>query len=129
MIAESKERVVVVNPFIEKCPLSDMLIESNNSKEVNLLTRMPDNLRKRRYHNSLVKSGVKVHYNEHVHSKIIGVDERLAIISSMNFTPTSTKGTTLEAGLVTWEKNNVEKIFDSISTTLNSVLTKKNMMK
>jgi phosphatidylserine/phosphatidylglycerophosphate/cardiolipin synthase-like enzyme len=90
---------------------------------------MPDNLRKRRYHYSLVKAGVKVSYNEHIHSKIIGIDNRLAIITSMNFTPTSPIGASLEAGLVTWEKNNVEKIFDSISTTLNSVLTKKNMMK
>jgi len=93
------------------------------------LIRMPDNSRKRRYHYSLVKSGVKVHYNEHVHSKIIGIDDRLAIISSMNFTPTSTRGASLEAGLVTWEKNNIEKIFDSINSTLNRVNTLKNLIK
>ena len=86
MIAESKERVVLVNPFVEKCPLSDMLIEGSNSKEVTLLTRMPDNPRKNRYHYSLIKSGVKVHYNQHIHSNIIGIDDRLAIISSMNLT-------------------------------------------
>jgi hypothetical protein len=125
VIAESKERLVVVNPFIEKCPLSDMLIEGSNSKEVTLLTRTPDNPRKRKYHNSLMKAGVKVYYNKYVHSKIIGVDERLAIVSSMNFTPTPSRENPWETGVVTWEKNNVEKIFDSINTNLNSINTEK----
>lgn len=121
LICKAKSEVLVVNPFVNKCDLSDTLREaSKNGVEVKLITRPPDIERvqfqqgKEEYHGLLKGDGVKVSYNKAVHAKLITVDRAVAILSSMNFYSGSSGGASWEAGLVSIEKTVVESIADSI---------------
>jgi len=108
----SRERVIIVNPFVDQCSLSDKLKTSSvDGKDITLLTRSPENERshwvresRRDYHNVLLQNGVKLLYNDRIHSKIIVSDGIFGIVSSMNFKSESSSGKNLEAGIVTWEK-------------------------
>jgi hypothetical protein len=121
LICRAKSEALVVNPFVNKCDLSDTLREaSKNGVEVKLITRPPDIERvqfqqdKEEYHGLLKGDGVKVTYNKAVHAKLITVDRAVAILSSMNFYSGSSGGASWEAGLVSIEKTVVESIADSI---------------
>ena len=121
LICKAKSEVLVVNPFVNKCDLSDTLREaSKNGVEVKLITRPPDIERvqfqqdKEEYHGLLKGDGVKVTYNKAVHAKLITVDRAVVILSSVNFYSGSSGGASWEAGLVSIEKTVVESITDSI---------------
>jgi phosphatidylserine/phosphatidylglycerophosphate/cardiolipin synthase-like enzyme len=120
MITQSQKEVLIVNPFVEKCTLSDSLIESSNSgKEVTLITRPPQpsstySDRTEEYHKIISESGVKIIYNRSVHAKLLVLDRAVAIVSSMNLYSTSTAGTSWEAGIVTVDDRVVEPITNSI---------------
>jgi hypothetical protein len=82
MIKYSKNSVVVVNPFVEKCNLSDKLKEvCNSNRNVLMITRSPSlekpgkgRDQKRAYHRALVQSGVQIFYNDYVHAKLLLID-------------------------------------------------------
>ena len=123
----SKNKILVVNPFVDQCSLSDKLKEAGlQGKDVTLLTRSPFSessarvrtLRKK-YHDALLKSGVKIYYNDRLHSKIIFSDNLLGIVSSMNFKSESSSGKNLEAGMVAWEKQTIK----SLNTYSEKLLT------
>ena len=114
---QAKQQVIVVNPFVEKCSLSETLADSaKNSIDTILITRKPERKKPevKAFHDYLKKSKVKIHYSRDVHAKIIVVDNILAIVSSMNFYPSSSAGKTWEAGLVTYKKTIVNTILDNI---------------
>ena len=57
---------------------------------------------------NLKKSGIVIHHIKQIHSKIIVIDRKIAIISSMNLYSGSTGGALLEAGIVSFEKTMVD---------------------
>lgn len=115
LIDGSQNSVLIINPFVDQCSLSDKLKNaSTNEKEIVLLTRSPqsENYAKTRrtrkaYHDALFRSGVKILYNDRVHSKILIGDEVCGVLSSMNFKSESSSGKNHEAGLVTWQRETV----------------------
>jgi phosphatidylserine/phosphatidylglycerophosphate/cardiolipin synthase-like enzyme len=64
----------------------------------------------------LKKSGINVIYDKSVHAKLIVIDNEVAVISSMNFSLTSSGGKSWEAGIVSIEENVINSIIDSIRT-------------
>jgi phosphatidylserine/phosphatidylglycerophosphate/cardiolipin synthase-like enzyme len=126
LILNSKKQVLVVNPYVDQCNLSDSLWKTmDKKKEVVLITQPLEKekieasrIRKEKQLKILREKGVRVITNERVHAKIIVVDKAVAIVSSMNFTSLSEGGSSWEAGLVTKEDNVVETIIDSILTII-----------
>ena len=121
LICKAKSEVLVANPFVSNCDLSNTLREtSKNGVEVKLITRPPESDKmqfkqnKEEYHGLLKEDGVKITYNKAIHAKLITVDRVVAIISSMNFYGGSSSGASWEAGLVSIDKTVVESIADSI---------------
>lgn len=121
-ISFSNKRVVVVNPYVDKCSLSDKLKNACSSgRGVLLITRSPDSDKedygkeqKKRYHQVLSEYGVQVFYNDYVHVKLMLVDDLLAVLSSMNLYASSSGGRSWEAGFVTWEERAVNAVIQSI---------------
>jgi phosphatidylserine/phosphatidylglycerophosphate/cardiolipin synthase-like enzyme len=112
VIRMSKESVYVVNPFVDSCNTSDILKEKAESSDVRLLTRKPTSGSMQNCHTVLKDSGVNLKTNERVHSKVILVDNLIAVISSMNLYNGSTSGKSKEAGILMWERKNIESIVD-----------------
>lgn len=114
LIANAKGEVIVVNPFVDKCALSDTLREvAKAGKKIRLVTRPPDK-EKEAFHATLKKNGVRVFYNDDVHAKLIVVDRRVAISSSMNFYASSSGGKSWEAGIVSVHDMVIESVVQSI---------------
>ena len=120
-ISNAKTEVLVVNPYVNHCDLSNTLREASKSGvDVKLITRPPDIRQKpfrrdkQEYHKFLKEDGVNLTYNKAAHAKIIAVDRAVAIVSSMNFYGGSSSGASWETGLVSVEETVVESIVDSI---------------
>ncbi len=125
LISHAKSEVLVVNPFIQDCDLSNTLRDvKKRGIIVHIITRSPrDKIseyqkNKQEYLSKLQKEGISLIYNEKVHAKLIVVDRAVAIVSSMNFFPESSAGVSWEAGLVTIDK----KVVDSIANSPHSRL-------
>lgn len=117
--------VLVANPFVYPCHLSNTLIKAiKKGTRVRLVTRhITDRLRyqyekKEKYHSKLKKEGVSITYDDSVHAKLIVVDRAVAIVSSMNFIASSMGGASYEAGLVTVEPDVVHSVALSIINRL-----------
>jgi len=126
IIINAQSSVLVSNPFVERCALSDTLIEARTvDKHVLLLTR-PIHSKdryyssKKDYHELIKSANVVLAYNENIHAKIIVVDGCVAVISSLNFISTSSPGKTWEAGIVSFDPNVVKKVNDSLDSILKS---------
>lgn len=122
IISQARKEVMVVNPFVQQCDLSNTIREVADAGKTVLLITRPAGLEKnesyrkamKNYHQSLRKAGVYLVENKTVHAKIIVVDRRVAIVSSMNFYATSSGGQSWEAGLVTVNQSVVENVADSV---------------
>lgn len=115
IITQTESEVLVVNPYVCDCDLSNTLRKaSKNGREVVLITRKPDKPSNLKYHQILKEEGIHLVYNKKVHAKLIVRDRAIAIISSMNFYGGSSAGVSWEAGIVSIEDSTVEKITDSI---------------
>jgi hypothetical protein len=68
----------------------------------------------------LRKKGVFIHYINTIHSKIIIIDRKMAILSSMNLYSGSTGGGLLEAGIVSFE----DKVVNSVAKYVDDLLEK-----
>ena len=82
-----------------------------------VICRKPNNndkFNQAKFHKELIKEGVETYYHDTVHAKITIIDRSVAIVSSMNFIPTSVGGTSWEAGLVTYERKIVNDILNSV---------------
>jgi hypothetical protein len=110
LIEHATVEILVANPFVQRCYLSDSLMEiSKKGVNVKLITRSSS-----KYINELSNKGVSITYDESVHAKLITVDDRVGIVSSMNLFANSSGGGTWEAGLVTIEEDVVKSIARSI---------------
>ncbi len=117
LIEKTEAEVLVVNPFVQDCDLSNSLrIPALNKKQVTIITRYND--KDKEFHKILKSLGIDVFYNKKVHAKIIAVDRIIAISSSMNFFSDSSAGKSWEAGLITIEPTVVEEVVNSILAIL-----------
>ena len=125
LISHAKSEVLVVNPFIQDCDLSNTLREVNkqgiNGQIITrpLHNKYPERLKnKQEYHSKLKQDGISLFYKKRVHAKLIVVDRAVAIVSSMNFYPDSSAGVSWEAGLISIDANIVESIVQSALSRL-----------
>ena len=65
-------------------------------------------------HSKLRKIGIPIRYDNQIHSKIMIVDNKIAVVSSMNFYSGSSGGASKEAGIVSMDEKVVESAADYI---------------
>lgn len=126
-IVIAKKQILVVNPYVEKCNLSDSLITaSERGVSVLLITRSPETdrngYRKRakiEFHNALKESNIEFYYNKSVHAKMFILDYQVLTSSSMNLYTESTAGKSWESGIVSIDPYNVGLAFESFEDILN----------
>ena len=122
IIQNAKNEILIVNPYVEECSLSNSISEAKQKGvKVKLITRPLNQYdrnynEKREYHEDLKHSGINLTYNKKVHAKLIVVDSKVAVISSMNFILTSSGGKSWEAGVVSMEERVIKSIMDSIAS-------------
>jgi hypothetical protein len=123
LIAHARSNVLVANPFIQDCDLSNTLSEAKrNGINVQIITRVPKDSnpeylkKKQEYHSLLKGEGISLVYSKKVHAKIIVVDHTIAVVGSMNFYANSSAGVSWEVGLVSADSNVVMTI---VKTFLN----------
>ena len=94
LIRQARKEVLLVNPFLEECRLSNTLIDAvANGATATVIKRNPiprDNnpdflKEKQDYHEYLKKESVTINFDRRIHAKLLVVDEQIAVISSMNF--------------------------------------------
>jgi len=120
VLRESKAEIIVVNPFVKWCDLSESLRSPAKSNvNVKLLTRPSKDEKIEEYHKSLTKAGIQIYQNDIVHAKIIVVDRGIVIISSMNFYASSSGGGSWEAGLVSISPSVIEEVTSSVFTFMD----------
>ena len=124
LVAHAKSEVLIVNPFIQDCDLSNTLMDARkHGIGVQIITRSPRDKNaeylknKQDYLSKLQKEGISIVYNEKAHAKLIVVDHAVAIVSSMNFYPDSSAGVSWEAGLVTTDTKVVDSTVRAIEKT------------
>jgi hypothetical protein len=111
LIRLAEKTIFVANPFVEACYLTDDLIDSARKKtEIKIVTRYPEAKEKKKAecHSKLREMGIVLHYDNRIHSKIIVVDDKVAVVSSMNFYSGSSGGASNEAGIVSIDEKVVE---------------------
>ena len=126
-IASANSQILVVNPYVEKCNLSESLITaSERGISVLLIARSPDKDRngdrkraKIKFHDGLRESKVELYYNESVHAKMFIIDNQVLASSSMNLYSESTAGKSWESGIVSIDLFNVNLARDSFIKILN----------
>jgi phosphatidylserine/phosphatidylglycerophosphate/cardiolipin synthase-like enzyme len=130
LIRRAKKEVLLVNPYLELCNLSNTLIDAVEAKaNVLVITRNPsdnkrDNLEnieeKQKYHESLKDKGIIINYDPRIHAKLLVVDEQIAVISSMNYYSWSSGGSSWEAGMISVDG----AIVNSVHKTIHQLLKK-----
>jgi DNA-binding transcriptional regulator GbsR (MarR family) len=125
LISHAKFDVLIANPYIQDCDLSNTLIEaSKNGINVQIITRPPEDKhpeylkKKQEYHSKLKQEGISLFYDAKVHAKLIVVDSTIAAVSPMNFYADSSAGVSWEAGLVSTN----QKVVNSIANAFSKVL-------
>jgi phosphatidylserine/phosphatidylglycerophosphate/cardiolipin synthase-like enzyme len=113
VIGKAKDEILVTSPYVDSCHLATALQRAVERRvKVKVIARRPTNTKndalKGECQANLRKEGVVLHYNNSIHSKIIIIDRQITIISSMNLYSGSTGGATLEAGIVSFDKNVVD---------------------
>lgn len=130
----SKKEILVVNPYVEKSALCDLLIQGiGKGIDVQLITRSPekDNFYGRRqnakkvYHKTLIESGVQVFYNDDVHAKLFILDKQVLAISSMNLYSESIAGKLWEAGMASTDQSNIKMALESYQQLIADPYTNK----
>jgi phosphatidylserine/phosphatidylglycerophosphate/cardiolipin synthase-like enzyme len=74
------------------------------------VTRTPDKQSYHDFHAKLKSAGVATEYNETIHAKVILVDDKVAVVSSMNMYAHSSGGGVWEAGIVSWDPETIESV-------------------
>ncbi len=109
VIGKAQDEILVTSPYVDSCHLATNLQRAIERRvKVKVIARRPENTKndvpKAECHANLKREGVIIHYNNQIHSKIIIIDRKIAIVSSMNLYSGSTGGATLEAGIVSFDK-------------------------
>ena len=124
LIGKAQQQILVTNPFIDSCHLTKNLENAVLRKiSVKVVARRPkdtiDDATKRACQASLKKAGMLIHYDNQIHAKIIVIDSKVAIVSSMNLYSASSGGFTKEAGIVSIDRTVVASVSKYIIDILN----------
>jgi hypothetical protein len=122
VIGKAQDEILVTSPYVDNCFLATALQRAVERRvKVKVVARRPTDPKtqkidvpKAECHNNLKKEGLIIHYINQIHSKIIIVDRKVAVISSMNLYSGSTGGATLEAGIVTFDNMVVGSTVDYV---------------
>lgn len=130
LIRRAKKEVLLVNPYLELCNLSNTLIDAVEAKaKVLVITRNPSDNKhdkmenieeKQKYHETLKEKGIIINYDTRIHAKLLVVDGQIAIISSMNYYSWSSGGSSWEAGMISIDG----AIVNSVHKTIHQLLKK-----
>ena len=113
LIEQAKQEILVTNPFVKRCHISEALTRMNKEGVcVKLVTRGIED--SKRYGKELAKR-VFITYDDSIHAKLIVVDRIVGIASSMNFYAGSSAGECWEAGIATTSASVVSSIVRSIN--------------
>ena len=112
-IGKAQDEILVTSPYVDSCHLATALQRAVERRvKVKVIARRPTNAKmdalKTECQANLRKEGVVIHYINQIHSKIIIVDRKISVISSMNLYSGSTGGATFEAGIVSFDKTVVD---------------------
>lgn len=121
LVDRARSSILAVNPFVDKEMIGACLRDAaKRGIDVLLITKRPmHNPGRWRFHESLVSENVSLFYSGKektgggVHSKVLVVDDQVAIASSMNFTLYS-ESSNYETGIVTLDRDVVESARESI---------------
>jgi hypothetical protein len=123
LIRMAKDTILIANPYIESCYLTDALIDSaQSSTKIKLVTRRPQarETRKDECHQKLRKiDNIDLYIDNQIHSKIMVVDKKITVVSSMNFYSGSSGGASKEAGIVSMDKDVVESAANYINKLID----------
>jgi len=124
-IGKAKDEILVTNPYVDSCYLTTALQDARDRRvNVRIVSRRPtkdkNDIPKLECHAALRKKGVTMHYINTIHSKVIVIDRKITILSSMNLYSGSTGGGVLEAGIVSFES----KVVDSTTKYITDLLEK-----
>ena len=125
VIGKAQDEILVTSPYVDSCHLATALQRAVERRvKVKVVARRPTTAKmdalKVECQANLRKEGVIIHYINQIHSKIIIVDRKITIISSMNLYSGSTGGATFEAGIVSFDK----KVVDSAAKYIFELLEK-----
>jgi hypothetical protein len=123
-IAKAQDEILVTTPYLDNCFLVSALQEARNRRaNVKIITRRPNSKDDKEYsklecQGFLRKNGVSIHYDNTIHAKVLVIDHKIAVVSSMNIYSGSTGGGSLEAGIVTFEEKVVEPVAKYVASLL-----------
>ena len=123
LIGKAKDEILVTSPFVDSChPITSLTEAKDRRVNIRIVTTRPtkdkSDAKKVECHALLRKKGVNIHYISNIHAKIIIIDNKVTIVSSMNLYSGSTGGGLLEAGIVSFEN----KVVESASKYINDLL-------
>ena len=117
LIEQARQEILVTSPYVKRCHICEALtLMREKGVVVKLLTR---GIESEQFKRELTK-GVFITYDESIHAKLIVVDRRVGIVSSMNFYAGSSAGQCWEAGIATIERAVVNSITRSIIVKISS---------
>ncbi len=125
LIGKAQREILVTNPYIDSCHLTKAL-ENVLQRRISVKVvarrpkKTPEDKTKRECQDYLRRAGMKIHYDDQIHAKIITIDNTVAIVSSMNLYSASSGGFTKEAGIVSID----QKVVDSASRYILTILEK-----
>lgn len=125
LIEQAKDEILVTSPFVDSCHPITLLAEAKERRvDVRIVSSRPkkekEDVKKVECHALLRKKGVNIHYINTIHAKIIIIDRKIAIVSSMNLYSGSTGGGLAEAGIVSFEP----KVVQSATKYITDLLSK-----
>jgi len=121
LISMAEKSILIANPFVEPCYLTDYLIDSAmKGTEIKIVTRYPEDKEKKKIecHSKLRQQNIVLRYDGRIHSKLVVVDNKVAVVSSMNFYSGSSGGASNEAGIVSIE----DKVVESAANYIRKLL-------
>lgn len=111
LIEQARQEILVASPFVKRCNITESLLLMNKKGVgVRLLTR---GIGTEQFRKELSR-GVFITCEESIHAKLIVVDRRVGIVSSMNFYAGSSAGESWEAGIASIDRHLVNSIIRSI---------------
>jgi len=119
LIKNAKYEIRIVNFIIDEIDITRELITSkNNNPEINIqIITNKDDDKYFKFHDLLRNNNIDVFIENTIHAKILIIDFSYIIISSMNFTPYSISGKSIEAGILSTSKtisNKAIKFFEEL---------------
>jgi hypothetical protein len=121
LIGQAQKEILVTNPYIDSCHLTKALSNALGKQiTVRVVARKPtiEEETKRKCQKELIEEGMQIHYDNQIHSKLIVIDNKVAIVSSMNLYSASSGGFTKEAGIVSFEERVVKSVAEYILNLL-----------